>query len=155
MALTYCNILHAWLKLLRIFDLDNNGYVSKKEFKWMTSNKKIDNKKVDALFEVWFLHVFICNPPLWLSFSADGSWRRRQAWLRGVHNLDLQPERQETSGCFFIDAKKKTVQAQKQTNQVEKNEHELLAVPDHDHDDHHHHLPGCHDGQFEIKDWFF
>merc|ERR1712176_342590 len=35
----------------RIFDLDNNGYVSKKEFKWMTSNKKIDHKKVDALFE--------------------------------------------------------------------------------------------------------
>ena len=36
----------------RIFDLDNNGYVSKKEFKWMTNNKIIDHKKVDLLFEV-------------------------------------------------------------------------------------------------------
>ena len=46
--------------LRRIFDLDNNGYVSKKEFKWMTSNKKIDHKKVDALFEVWisFVHLY-------------------------------------------------------------------------------------------------
>merc|ERR1712176_1392677 len=35
----------------RIFDLDNNGYVSKKEFKWMTSNNIIDHKKVDLLFE--------------------------------------------------------------------------------------------------------
>ena len=43
--------------LRRIFDLDNNGYVSKKEFKWMTSNKKIDHKKVDALFEVWISFV--------------------------------------------------------------------------------------------------
>merc|ERR1712062_609212 len=35
----------------RIFDLNKDGYVDKKEFKWMTTNSKIDHEKVDLLFE--------------------------------------------------------------------------------------------------------
>ena len=36
----------------RIFDTDGDGYVSKKEFKWMTANKRISQRKVDIMFEV-------------------------------------------------------------------------------------------------------
>ena len=50
--------------------------MSKKEFKWMTSNKKIDHKKVDALFEVWisyvqliFNHVFFAQR---MDLDGDG-----------------------------------------------------------------------------------
>lgn len=35
----------------RIFDLNSNGFVSKKEFKWMTTNERISHKKVDILFD--------------------------------------------------------------------------------------------------------
>lgn len=35
----------------RIFDTDGDGYVSKKEFKWMTANKRISQRKVDIMFE--------------------------------------------------------------------------------------------------------
>merc|ERR1719334_2779767 len=40
----------------RIFDANSNGYVSKKEFKWMTTNKKIRNKDVDTLFKIYDLN---------------------------------------------------------------------------------------------------
>ena len=36
----------------RIFDVNSNGFVSKKEFKWMTTNERIRHTKVDILFEV-------------------------------------------------------------------------------------------------------
>ena len=36
----------------RIFDLDGDGFVSKKEFKWMTANKRVSQRKVDVMFEV-------------------------------------------------------------------------------------------------------
>ena len=36
----------------RIFDKDGDGFVSKKEFKWMTANKRISQRKVDVMFEV-------------------------------------------------------------------------------------------------------
>ena len=37
---------------LRIFDANGDGFVSKKEFKWMTANKRISQRKVDILFQV-------------------------------------------------------------------------------------------------------
>ena len=36
----------------RIFDKDGDGFVSKKEFKWMTANKRINMRKVNIMFEV-------------------------------------------------------------------------------------------------------
>ena len=37
----------------RIFDKDGDGFVSKKEFKWMTANKRVSQRKVELMFEVW------------------------------------------------------------------------------------------------------
>ena len=36
----------------RIFDTNYDGYIDKKEFKWMTSNKVINNKTIDIVFKV-------------------------------------------------------------------------------------------------------
>ena len=36
----------------RIFDADADGFVSKKEFKWMTANKRVSQRKVDVMFQV-------------------------------------------------------------------------------------------------------
>ena len=47
----------------RIFDLNKDGYVDKKEFKWMTTNSKIDHEKVDLLFEVSSHNVTEFNGP--------------------------------------------------------------------------------------------
>ena len=38
--------------VIRIFDKDGDGFVSKKEFKWMTANKRISKKKIDLMFQV-------------------------------------------------------------------------------------------------------
>merc|ERR1719233_258616 len=35
----------------RIFDADADGFVSKKEFKWMTANKRVSQRKVDIMFQ--------------------------------------------------------------------------------------------------------
>jgi len=44
-----------WIKkadlAFKIFDIDGDGFVSKKEFKWMTANKRISMRKVDIMFE--------------------------------------------------------------------------------------------------------
>lgn len=34
-----------------IFDADADGFVSKKEFKWMTANKRVSQRKVDIMFQ--------------------------------------------------------------------------------------------------------
>lgn len=36
----------------KIFDMNQDGYVDKKEFKRMTSSKKINKKIIDVVFEV-------------------------------------------------------------------------------------------------------
>ena len=36
----------------RIFDINGDGFVDKREFKMMTSSKKINNKIIDLVFEV-------------------------------------------------------------------------------------------------------
>ena len=53
----YCVILNS---LSRIFDKDGDGFVSKKEFKWMTANKRINMRKVNIMFEV--CAPFIVDP---------------------------------------------------------------------------------------------
>ena len=47
--------------LFRIFDKDGDGFVSKKEFKWMTANKRISQRKVDIMFEVRSLVGFLLS----------------------------------------------------------------------------------------------
>ena len=54
--------------LFRIFDKDGDGFVSKKEFKWMTANKRISQRKVDIMFEVRSL--FAVRPALLLSLTC-------------------------------------------------------------------------------------
>ena len=43
----------------RIFDMNQDGFVDKKEFKRMTSSKKISKKVIDVVFEVCNFQ-FIC-----------------------------------------------------------------------------------------------
>ena len=62
----------------RIFDLNNNGYVSKREFKWMTTNSKIDNEKVDLLFEVLCKYSINKRGRLYFYNSENRfEWRRK------------------------------------------------------------------------------
>ena len=36
----------------RLFDQNYDGYIDKKEFKWMTTSAKISNKTIDIVFSV-------------------------------------------------------------------------------------------------------
>ena len=40
--------------MFRIFDQNRDGFVDKKEFKEMTSSKKMNNRKINLLFKVSF-----------------------------------------------------------------------------------------------------
>ena len=44
----------------RIFDADSDGFVSKKEFKWMTANKRVSQRKVDVMFQVEMSMQIFC-----------------------------------------------------------------------------------------------
>ena len=39
----------------RLFDQNYDGYIDKKEFKWMTTSAKISNKTIDIVFSVSFV----------------------------------------------------------------------------------------------------
>ena len=41
--------------LFRLFDQNYDGYIDKKEFKWMTTSAKISNKTIDIVFSVSFV----------------------------------------------------------------------------------------------------
>ena len=65
----------------RIFDKDGDGYVSKKEFKWMTANKRISQRKVDIMFEV----RSVGGPAFILCltrnvYCRDATWIRMGGW---------------------------------------------------------------------------
>ena len=36
----------------RLFDQNYDGYIDKKEFKWMTTSAKVSNKTIDIVFSV-------------------------------------------------------------------------------------------------------
>ena len=40
--------------LFRLFDQNYDGYIDKKEFKWMTTSAKVSNKTIDIVFSVSF-----------------------------------------------------------------------------------------------------
>ena len=46
------NYHHLIFSIHRIFDINGDGFVDKREFKMMTSSKKINNKIIDLVFEV-------------------------------------------------------------------------------------------------------
>ena len=41
--------------IFRIFDKNYDGYIDKKEFKWMTNSKRINDQTIDLVFEVSFM----------------------------------------------------------------------------------------------------
>ena len=38
--------------IFRLFDQNYDGYIDKKEFKWMTTSAKVSNKTIDIVFSV-------------------------------------------------------------------------------------------------------
>ena len=38
--------------MLRLFDKNYDGYIDKKEFRWMTSSERFSKKTIDIVFEV-------------------------------------------------------------------------------------------------------
>jgi hypothetical protein len=55
------------MQLSRIFDVNRDGFVNKKEFQWMTTNDILNKKKIDIMFKVsaWLHHS------LWLMSSSQ------------------------------------------------------------------------------------
>ena len=41
------------LILCRLFDKNGDGFVNKREFKWMVSKEKINKKQIDLTFKVY------------------------------------------------------------------------------------------------------
>ena len=39
------------VSLVRIFDVNRDGFVNKKEFQWMTTNDILNKKKIDIMFK--------------------------------------------------------------------------------------------------------
>ena len=61
--------------MLRIFDKNLDGYIDKKEFKWMTNSKKINNRTIDLVFEASLLIIMIlvqdlsCREVTWMGME--------------------------------------------------------------------------------------
>ena len=49
-SIFYCNIACPFI--FRLFDQNYDGYIDKKEFKWMTTSAKVSNKTIDIVFSV-------------------------------------------------------------------------------------------------------
>ena len=71
-----------WTSWSRIFDKDGDGYVSKKEFKWMTANKRISQRKVDIMFEVRSVGgpAFIWCLEMYIVYCRGATWIRMGGW---------------------------------------------------------------------------
>ena len=57
-SITFCKQLLInmyFVFLFRLFDQNYDGYIDKKEFKWMTTSAKISNKTIDIVFSVSFV----------------------------------------------------------------------------------------------------
>ena len=44
--------------MLRLFDKNYDGYIDKKEFRWMTSSERFSKKTIDIVFEVTIYLLF-------------------------------------------------------------------------------------------------
>ena len=52
-AFKYSSILIlCFIILFRLFDKNYDGYIDKKEFKWMTTSKIVSNRTIDIVFKV-------------------------------------------------------------------------------------------------------
>ena len=57
---------YIWLKLikidfLRIFDINNDGFIDKKEFRWMTTSNVISPEVIQTVFQVVYKY-FLLSP---------------------------------------------------------------------------------------------
>ena len=46
------SLYNIYAAMLRLFDKNYDGYIDKKEFRWMTSSERFSKKTIDIVFEV-------------------------------------------------------------------------------------------------------